>query len=97
MAETTAAYKIIGTRPLRPDGADKVTGRALYGADMHMTGMLYGKVLRSPHAHARIIVGEFPLPSQSGVPPTSVYRFGLHGQPTTQASYSPPLFPYHCG
>jgi CO/xanthine dehydrogenase Mo-binding subunit len=54
MAEATAAYKVIGTRPIRPDGADKVTGRAIYGGDMRLTGMLYGKVLRSPHAHARI-------------------------------------------
>lgn len=53
MAEATA-YKVIGTRPLRPDGADKVTGRAIYGADIRMTGMLHGKILRSPHAHARI-------------------------------------------
>jgi CO/xanthine dehydrogenase Mo-binding subunit len=54
MADTTAEYKVIGTRPIRPDGADKVTGRAIYGGDMRLTGMLYGKVLRSPHAHARI-------------------------------------------
>jgi CO/xanthine dehydrogenase Mo-binding subunit len=54
MAEATAEYKVIGTRPLRPDGADKVTGRAIYGGDMRLTGMLHGKVLRSPHAHARI-------------------------------------------
>ena len=54
MAEATAAYKVIGTRPVRPDGADKVTGRAIYGADMRLAGMLHGKVLRSPHAHARI-------------------------------------------
>jgi xanthine dehydrogenase molybdenum-binding subunit len=54
MAEATAEYRVIGTRPIRPDGADKVTGRAIYGADMRLTGMLYGKVLRSPHAHARI-------------------------------------------
>jgi CO/xanthine dehydrogenase Mo-binding subunit len=55
MAEATATkYKVIGTRPIRPDGADKVTGRAIYGGDMRMTGMLHGKVLRSPHAHARI-------------------------------------------
>jgi len=47
-------FKIVGTRPLRPDGIDKVTGRALYGADMSAPGMLVGKVLRSPHAHARI-------------------------------------------
>ena len=44
----------IGTRPVRPDGVDKVTGRARFGADVHLPGMLVGKVLRSPHAHARI-------------------------------------------
>ena len=47
-------YKVIGTRPIRHDGVDKVTGRALYGADFTMVGLLHGKVLRSPHAHARI-------------------------------------------
>jgi xanthine dehydrogenase molybdenum-binding subunit len=48
-------YKVIGTRPIRPDGADKVTGRAQYGADIRLTGMLYGRVLRSPIAHGRIV------------------------------------------
>ncbi len=48
-------YQVLGTRPIRPDGTDKVTGRALYGADIRLPGMLYGAVLRSPHAHARII------------------------------------------
>ncbi|MFN3331176.1 MAG: xanthine dehydrogenase family protein molybdopterin-binding subunit [Caldilinea sp.] len=52
---TTKPYKVIGSRPLRPDGVDKVTGRAIYGADVKLPGMLYGKVLRSPHAHARIV------------------------------------------
>lgn len=47
-------YKVIGTRPIRHDGTDKVTGRAQYGADVHMTGMLHGAILRSPHAHARV-------------------------------------------
>ncbi|MBF6561020.1 MAG: xanthine dehydrogenase family protein molybdopterin-binding subunit [Candidatus Binataceae bacterium] len=47
-------YKIIGTRPIRHDGVDKVTGRAKYGADYTFPGMLFGKVLRSPHAHALI-------------------------------------------
>ena len=47
-------YDVVGTRPLRPDGADKVTGRALYGADFDAAGLLHGKMLRSPHAHARI-------------------------------------------
>src|SRR5262245_11596860 len=46
--------KVVGTRPLRPDGVDKVTGRAKFGADIHLPNMLIGKVLRSPHAHARI-------------------------------------------
>jgi len=44
----------VGTRPVRPDGVDKVTGRARFGADVHLPNMLVGKVLRSPHAHARI-------------------------------------------
>ncbi len=47
-------YQVIGTRPIRMDGTDKVTGRALYGADIRLPGLLYGAVLRSPHAHARI-------------------------------------------
>ena len=46
--------KWVGTRPARPDGVDKVTGRARFGADIHVPGMIVGKVLRSPHAHARI-------------------------------------------
>src|SRR6266545_2570272 len=50
----TKEYKVIGTRPVRPDGTDKVTGRAQYGADIRLTGMLYGRVKRSPHAHAII-------------------------------------------
>ncbi|MBX6320871.1 MAG: xanthine dehydrogenase family protein molybdopterin-binding subunit [Rhodospirillaceae bacterium] len=47
-------FKKVGTRPLRPDGVDKVTGRARFGADATAPGMLIGKILRSPHAHARI-------------------------------------------
>lgn len=47
-------YKVIGTRPIRHDGADKVTGKAIYTADLHLPGMVHGKILRSPHAHARI-------------------------------------------
>ena len=48
------SFKSVGTRPLRPDGVDKVTGRARYGADFNMPGQLVARVLRSPHAHARI-------------------------------------------
>ena len=46
--------KWIGKRTIRPDGADKVTGRAAFGADHSLPGMLWGKVLRSPHPHAII-------------------------------------------
>ena len=51
---TGQSFKSVGTRPLRPDGIDKVTGRARYGADINLPGQLTGLVLRSPHAHARI-------------------------------------------
>ncbi|HJT34895.1 MAG TPA: xanthine dehydrogenase family protein molybdopterin-binding subunit [Pirellulales bacterium] len=47
-------FKVIGTRPVRHDGADKVTGRAIYGGDLQLAGMVHGKIVRSPHAHARI-------------------------------------------
>ncbi len=46
--------KIVGTNPVKQDGMDKVTGRANFGADFFLPGMLYGKILRSPHAHAII-------------------------------------------
>lgn len=52
---TPRTFKVVGTRPLRPDGIDKVTGRARYGADISAPGMLIGMALRSPHAHARIL------------------------------------------
>ncbi|MDG2336114.1 MAG: xanthine dehydrogenase family protein molybdopterin-binding subunit [Myxococcota bacterium] len=48
-------FRWVGTRPIRPDGIDKVTGRAQYGADFALPDMLWGRVLRSPHAHARIL------------------------------------------
>ncbi len=54
MANENQELKWIGTSPVRPDGTDKVTGRAKFGADLMLPGMLTGKVLRSPHAHAKI-------------------------------------------
>ena len=54
MATVLKDFKWIGTRAVRPDGVDKVTGRAQYGADFSLPGTLTGKVLRSPHAHAHI-------------------------------------------
>lgn len=55
MAQATSEYRWIGKRPLRPDGVDKVTGRATYGADFKLPDMLFGHMVRSPHAHARIV------------------------------------------
>ena len=50
----TEGYAVIGTHPPRVDAVEKVTGQARYGPDVSLPGLLYGKVLRSPHAHARI-------------------------------------------
>ena len=55
MVLSNVDYKVVGTRPVRHDGADKVTGRAIYGADFDASGLLHGKILRSPHAHAKIV------------------------------------------
>jgi len=55
VSDSKPELRVIGTSPVRPDGADKVTGRAKYGADFQTAGILYGKVKRSPHAHARIL------------------------------------------
>ena len=57
MAESetqTQQFKVVGTRPIRHDGIDKVMGRAKYGTDYSAPGMLHGKVLRSPYAHVLI-------------------------------------------
>ena len=54
MNEHAQQFKWVGKSPIRPDGMDKVTGRAKFSADYDLPGQLVGKVLRSPHAHARI-------------------------------------------
>ena len=53
--DSAPGFSVVGTRPVRPDGFDKVTGAAVYGADTRFPGMIIGKILRSPHAHARIL------------------------------------------
>ena len=47
-------YRVIGTSPVRADGYDKVTGKAIHGSDVRISGAIWGSVLRSPHPHARI-------------------------------------------
>src|SRR5438876_8392337 len=53
--KTTRDVKGIGLSILRPDGPDKVTGQVQYVADLNPRGLLHAKLLRSPHAHARIL------------------------------------------
>src|SRR5258708_40301469 len=50
-----SSLKVVGTRPIRPDGVDKVTGRAVFAADTRASGLLWGKILRSPHPHAPMV------------------------------------------
>ena len=52
--QKAAPYKVIGTRPVAQDAVDKSTGRAAYTSDIKLPRMIHGKILRSPHAHARI-------------------------------------------
>jgi CO/xanthine dehydrogenase Mo-binding subunit len=54
MNDINPQLSLIGTRPVRPDGVAKVTGAAKFGNDYSLPGTLVGKILRSPHAHARI-------------------------------------------
>ena len=54
LGDGKSKYRVIGTRPIRPDGVDKVTGRANFGADLQQADMIFGRVVRSPHAHAKI-------------------------------------------
>ncbi len=54
LGDGKSKYRVIGTRPVRPDGVDKVTGRANFGADLQIADMIFGRVVRSPHAHAKI-------------------------------------------
>ena len=49
-----AAFTVVGAPVLRAEGPDKVTGRSMYTADVKLPGLLWGKILRSPHPHARI-------------------------------------------
>ncbi len=53
--QMSGKYKVIGTRPVRHDGVDKVTGKAVYTDDLHLPNMVFGAFVRSPHAHARIV------------------------------------------
>ena len=51
---SNSGFRVIGTTPIRHDAIDKVTGQARYGADITLPRLLHGKILRSPHAHAKL-------------------------------------------
>ena len=53
--KTTRDVRGVGLAIPRPDGPDKVTGHVQYVADIPSRGLLHAKLLRSPHAHARIV------------------------------------------
>ena len=74
-------FKYVGTRPIRHDGLDKVTGRANYGADFTLPGLLHGYVLRSPHAHARIV--SINISAAQAMPGVKAVMTGADIQKTT--------------
>lgn len=82
--EIRTEFKLVGTRVLRPDGLDKVTGRARYGADFAAPGMLFAAVVRSPHAHARIksidLSGALALDGVKAVVTRADFPTGLDGE-----------------
>ncbi|MCI0844292.1 MAG: xanthine dehydrogenase family protein molybdopterin-binding subunit, partial [Chloroflexi bacterium] len=87
-----SGFKVIGTTPIRHDARDKVTGQARYGADISMPGLLHGKILRSPHAHAKIksidAAKALALPGVKAVV-TSADLPVLSGRPVDVAEGSP--------
>src|SRR4030042_134623 len=82
-----AKFKVIGSRPVRADAVDKVMGRAIFAPDIVLPGLLYGKMLRSPHAHAKIVSidtdaaealpGVFAVITSNDLPPTSETKSAL--------------------
>ncbi|MCD6075455.1 MAG: oxidoreductase, partial [Rhodospirillales bacterium] len=84
--------KVVGHRNLRPDGVDKVTGRAKYGADLILPGMLFGRVLRSPHAHAKI--KSIDTSAAEALPGVKAVITGkdFPDQPKSKPPYGPMIF-----
>ena len=88
-------YKWVGKRTRRPDGPDKVTGRARYGDDMVMAGMLFGKVLRSPHAHAKILsIDTSKAEALKGVKAVVTHK-DIPDHPPLQPPYGPVIADLH--
>jgi hypothetical protein len=90
-------FKWVGKNTQRPDGPDKVTGRARYGDDMIVPGMLHGKTLRSPHAHAKIIsIDTSEAEALSGVKAVVTYK-DIPDHPLLAPPYGPMITDFHEG
>ena len=88
-------FKWVGKNTQRPDGPDKVTGRARYGDDMIVPGMLHGKTLRSPHAHAKIIsIDTSEAEALSGVKAVVTYK-DIPDHPLLAPPYGPMITDFH--
>jgi CO/xanthine dehydrogenase Mo-binding subunit len=88
-------FKWIGKQTRRPDGPDKVTGRARYGDDMILPGMLYGKILRSPHAHAKILsIDTSKAEALKGVKAVVTHK-DIPDHPLLQPPYGPMIADLH--
>ena len=88
-------FQWVGKRTRRPDGPDKVTGRARYGDDMILPGMLHGRVLRSPHAHAKILsIDTSKAEALKGVKAVVTSK-DIPDHPLTKPPYGPQIFDLH--
>lgn len=89
-AAVAQAWRVLGSRPVRPDGTDKVTGAARYGADKNLPDSLTGKVLRSPYAHARILRLEVSAALAIEGVEAIITAADMPDMPDDQAEDSPP-------
>ena len=87
MTDTSLAKQknyVLNTHVHNIDGIQKVTGRATYTFDVKMPGMLYGKILRSPHPHAKIISIDY---KQGPGPSRRKSRYDRQGYPGYQTGH----------
>ena len=96
---SSVKYTSIGKRPIRHDGYDKVTGKAQFGADIYPSNLIYAKVLRSPHAHAKIIsINTKKALNYPGVKAVITSKdFPVHSKTPEVLGSGPPINIYNLG
>ena len=88
-------YRWVGNNTRRPDGVDKVTGRARYGDDMVLPGMLHMRMLRSPHAHAKILsIDTSEAESMKGVKAVVTHK-DVPDHPPAKPPFGPAVSDFH--